>query len=276
MAADGAQRARPITKHFKERYPVDNGLLVGLSRQAVLERQFDVVANNIANVNTTGFKSSASVFQEMLSPSALETDFSGSDAKVHFVYDRTAFHNFAQGPIQRTGNPLDIALEGDGFLAVQTTAGERYTRNGALQINSTGILVTGDGDTVEGDGGPITFQAADRNISISADGRISVVEGANSSVETQRGRLRLVSFAQPQQLNAVGASLYAAPGGVTAQPATNLRLLQGATEGSNVDAVAEMTRMIEINRTYSMIASLLQTQSDDARTSLDKLAQVPS
>ena len=183
---------------------MDNGLLVGLSRQAVLERQFDVVANNIANVNTTGFKSSVSVFQELLSPGALETDFSGSDAKVHFVYDRTAFRNFAQGPIQRTGNPLDIALEGDGFLAVQTTAGERYTRNGALQINGAGILVTGDGDTVEGDGGPITFQATDRNISIGADGRISVIEGANSSVETQRGRLRLVSFAQPQQLNAVG------------------------------------------------------------------------
>ena len=255
---------------------MDNGLLVGLSRQAALERQFDVVANNIANVNTTGFKSSASLFQDFLSPSARETDFSGADRQVHFVYDRGAFRNFGQGPVQRTGNPLDVALNGDGFLAVQTTAGERYTRNGALQINGDGVLVTGDGDTVEGDNGPITFQSTDRNISISADGRISVVEGANSSVETQRGRLRLVSFAQSQQLTSGGASLFAAPAGVTAQPAANLRVLQGATEGSNVNAVTEMTRMIEINRTYSMIASLLQTQGDESRSSLDKLAQVPS
>lgn len=255
---------------------MENALLVGLSRQAALERQFDVVANNIANVNTTGFKASKSLFQEFLPEGARENDFSATDSQVHFVYDRTAFRDFTQGAIQKTGNPLDVALDGDGFIAVQTANGERYTRNGALQINATGQLVTGDGDIVEGDNGPIIFQLTDHNVSISADGRISVVEGANGSVETPRGRIKLVTFAQPQQLSSQGASLFTAPAGTAPQPAPNVRLFQGAIEGSNVNAVAEMTRMIEINRTYSMIASLLQTQNDDRRSSIDKLAQVPS
>ena len=86
----------------------------------------------------------------------------------------------SQGPIEHTGNPLDVAIDGNGFLAVQTPRGERYTRNGALQINATGELVTSDGYQVLGDGGPITFQPTDRDISISPDGTISVREGANT------------------------------------------------------------------------------------------------
>src|ERR1700675_1809973 len=114
---------------------MENALLVGLSRQAALERQFDVVANNIANLNTTGFKSSSSDFQEFLTSGAHEDNFAAADARVRFVLDRASFRNFGQGPIQQTGNPLDIALDGDALIAVQTAGGERYTRNGALQIN---------------------------------------------------------------------------------------------------------------------------------------------
>jgi flagellar basal-body rod protein FlgF len=255
---------------------MENALLVGLSRQAALERQFDVVANNIANLNTTGFKSSSSVFQEFLTSGAHEDNFAAADARVRFVLDRASFRNFGQGPIQQTGNPLDIALDGDAFIAVQTVGGERYTRNGALQINAAGELVTADGATVAGDNGPIVFQANDRNISISADGRVSALEGATGSVETLRGKLKLVSFADPQRLQGEGANLFTAPAGVTPQPAANVRVIQGAIEGSNVNGVVEMSRMIEINRTYTMIASLLQSQGDQRRTSIDKLAEVPS
>jgi flagellar basal-body rod protein FlgF len=255
---------------------VENGLLIGLSRQATLERQLDVVANNIANANTTGFKSTNSIFQEFLSEGARDRTFSVADAPIHFVFDREAWHDFSQGPIVQTGNPLDIALDGQGFIAVQTQGGERYTRNGALKINATGQLVTTDGATVEGDNGPITFQATDRKITVGADGRIAVVEGPNGSVETLRGRIKLVNFANPQQLTAEGASTFSAPAGVAPQAATNLRVIQGAVEGSNVNAVAEMTRMIEINRTYSMIASLLQSRDDERRNSIDKLAAVPN
>jgi flagellar basal-body rod protein FlgF len=256
---------------------VENGLLIGLSRQATLERQLDVVANNIANANTTGFKSTNSIFQEFLSQGARDRTFSTADAPIHFVFDREAWHDFSQGPIVQTGNPLDIALDGQGFIAVQTQGGERYTRNGALKINADGQLVTADGATVEGtNNGPITLQATDRKISVAADGRISVVEGANGSVDTVRGQIKLVSFANPQQLTSEGASTFSAPAGVAPQTPTNLRVVQGAIEGSNVNAVAEMTRMIEISRTYSMIASLMQSRDDERRNSIDKLAAVPN
>jgi flagellar basal-body rod protein FlgF len=255
---------------------MDNGLLVGLSRQTALERQFDVVANNIANLNTFGFKSTSSVFEEYLTSDARENEFGAADAQVRFVSDRTSFRNFDQGPIQQTGNPLDIALDGNAFLAVQVAGGERYTRNGALHINADGELVTADGDRVAGDNGPIVFQATDRNISISADGRLSVIEGANTSVESLRGKLKLVSFAQPQQLQAEGATLFSAPAGLTQQAATGIRVIQGAVEGSNVNGVLEMTRMIEINRTYTLINAMLKSRDDEQKNTIDKLAQVPS
>jgi len=254
---------------------MQNASLVGLSRQAALERQLDVVANNIANLNTTGFKATSSVFSEFLTSGARDNTFAAADARMHFVFDRTAFRNFAQGPIQRTGNPLDVAIDGDAFLAVQAAGGERYTRNGALQINSDGELVTSDGTKVAGDNGPIVFQATDRNVSISADGRVTAFEGL-STTETMRGHLKFVSFARPQQLQNEGGSLFSAPAGVAAQPATKVRVIQGAIEGSNVDGVLEMTRMVEINRTYSMIASLLQTQDDEHKSAIDKLAEVPN
>ncbi len=255
---------------------MENTLFVGLSRQTVLERELDVVANNIANLNTSGFKSENSVFQEFLMPTARENNFTAPDTTVHFVHDRTSYRNFGQGPIQQTGNPLDIALEGNVFLAVQTAAGERYTRSGSMQINATGQLVTPDGTVVEGDNGPITFQATDRNISISADGRISVVEGVNGTLETPRGKLKLVTFADPQRLQAEGNNLLSAPATVQPQAAVNARVTQGAVEGSNVNGVFEMTRMIEINRTYTQVATMLQTMSDLRKSTIDKLAEVPA
>ena len=255
---------------------MQNATLVGLSRLAALERQFDVVANNIANLNTAGFKASSPVFQEFLSSGAEENEFSATDATpVHFVNDPMTIVDWSEGPIQQTGNPLDIAIDGNAFLAVQTTAGERYTRNGALKINAAGTLVTSDGTPIAGDNGSIVFQTNDRNVSISADGRISVVDGAGS-VDTLRGKLKLVSFATQQQLQPEGASLFSVPAGVVPQPAAKVRVIQGAIEGSNVNGVVQMSRMIELNRTYALVASLLKSQGDQSSQSLDKLAEVPS
>jgi flagellar basal-body rod protein FlgF len=254
---------------------MENTLLVGLSRQYALERELDIVANNIANLNTSGFKSEKSVFEEFLSSGARENEFTRPDSQVRFVLDRTSFRNLGQGAVLKTGNPLDIAIDGNAFLAVQTTAGERYTRNGSMQINAAGQLVNTDGTLVAGDNGPITFQTTDRNISIAADGRISVLEGPGSA-ETQRGKIKLVEFANPQLLQAEGANQYSAPAGVAPQAAPNPRVIQGALEGSNVNGVAEMTRMIEINRTYTQVATMLQTASDLRKSSIDKLADVPA
>jgi flagellar basal-body rod protein FlgF len=255
---------------------MENSLLVGLSRQVVLERALDVVANNIANLNTNGFKADNSMFQEYLMPVARENRFNAPDRRLSFVQDNGIWHDFSKGAIQQTGNPLDVAIDGNSFLVVQTAAGERYTRNGALQINAQGQLVTSDGSTVLGDNGPIAFQQTDHDIAVSADGRISVIEGNNNRAESMRGKLRLVNFAAPQQLQKDGANNFVAPAGTVALPATDGRVIQGAVEKSNVNGVLEMTRMIEITRNYTNVASIIQQQSDLRKSAIAKLADVPA
>jgi flagellar basal-body rod protein FlgF/flagellar basal-body rod protein FlgG len=252
--------------------PMQNALLVGLSRQMALGREMDVVANNIANLDTTGYKADGSMFEEYLG-SAARTG--AGDARVSFVLDRGIWHDMSQGPIQRTGNPLDVAIDGNAFLVVQTPRGERYTRNGALQINSQGQLVTSEGLQVVGQNGPIVFQPSDREISIGIDGLISVREGQNT-IDAQRGKLKLASFAQPQRLQKDGASTYMAPAGVTPQAPTNAKVTQGAVEKSNVQSVMEMTRMVQITRAYTETAQILQNQSDMRRSAIEKLADVPA
>ncbi len=254
---------------------MENTLLIGLSRQMTLRRELDVVANNIANLNTTGFKADGHLFEEYMMPVARSDRFIGGDRRLSFVIDRATWHDPGQGPIQQTGNPLDVAVDGKAYLAVDTPRGERYTRNGALQINAQGELVTSEGYRVLGDNGPIVFQPADRNISISREGTISVREGTNAA-ESQRGRLRLVGFAQAEQLRKDGTTLFAAPAGLTPQAAPTAGVIQGAIEKSNVRAVVEMTRMIEVTRTYTTIAGMLQQQGDLRRTAIERLADVPA
>ena len=255
---------------------MENMLLVGLSRQMTLERQLDVVANNVANINTTGFKADRSLFEEYLSSPAHEDNFVRADRRVSFVHDRATFHDFAAGPSEQTKNPLDVAIDGKAFLVVQTAAGERYTRDGGLQINNQGQLVTASGDAVLGNAGPIVFQPTDKAINIAADGNITVLEGTNSSTDSVRGKLRLVNFADAQKLVKEGGNLYSAGQGVAAQPDTTSRLRAGFIEKSNVNSVHEMSRMIEVTRTYTQISALLQQQSDLHRTAIEKLADVPA
>jgi len=256
---------------------MENAVLVGLSRQIALHRELEVVANNIANLNTTGFKSDGSVFEEFLMPAARASGFQGPDRRLSYVQDRATWHNLNPGTIQQTGNPLDVAIDGDAFLVVQTARGERYTRNGSLQINAQGELVTTAGDRVLGDNGPIQFQATDHSISINADGTITVREGANTTSDSARGKLRLVRFERVQQLQKDGSSMFAAPNGVAPlAAAANVRVLQGSIEQSNVRGVVEMARMIEVTRTYTQIASLLQQANDQRRSAIEKLAEVPA
>jgi flagellar basal-body rod protein FlgF len=254
---------------------MQNALLIGLSRQVALGRQLDVIANNIANLNTTAFKANGALFEAYISPGASASDLSAQDSQVNFVRDRATWIDWGQGTLERTGNPLDLAIEGQGFLAVETANGERYTRNGALKINPQGQLVTSAGDPVLGDNGPILFQRTDRGITISKDGTISV-RTAGTDTEVTRGRLRMVSFENVNQLRKEGASYFAAPDRVTPDPDTRSAVLQGAVEKSNISAVLEMTRMIHVTRSYTQTATILAKQSDLQNSAIDKLAEVPN
>jgi len=254
---------------------MENMLLIGLSRQMTLERQLDVVANNVANVNTTGYKADKSLFQEFLMPGAHQDNFQGKDRRVSYVTDRATYHDFAQGPLEPTKSPLDVAIDGKGFLVVQTPGGERYTRDGSLQINAQGQLVTAAGNPVLGTGGPIVFQPTDKEVTINADGGVSVLEGVNR-IDSIRGKLRLVSFAQAQKLVKEGANLYSGGEGNAAQPDAISRVRQGFVEKSNVNSVSEMSKMIEVTRAYTQISAMLQQQGDLRKSALEKLADVPA
>jgi flagellar basal-body rod protein FlgF len=263
-----------LARIIQGRTTMENTLLIGLSRQTVLERQYDVVANNVANVNTTGFKADRSLFQEFLRTGAHEDNFVGSDRRVSYVQDRATFRDYSQGATEQTKNPLDIAIDGSGFLAVQTPAGERYTRDGGLQINNQGQLVTVAGNPVLGTNGPIVFQPTDHDITISPDGTVTVLAGI-ATTDSVRGKLRLVSFPQDQKLLKEGLNLYAA-GETAPQPDLKSVVQQGFIEKSNVNSVAEMSRMIEVSRAYTQISTLLQQQGDLHKTAIEKLADVPA
>jgi flagellar basal-body rod protein FlgF/flagellar basal-body rod protein FlgG len=255
---------------------MENALLIGLSRQMVLQREMEVVANNIANIDTNGFKADFSLFEEYLMPGARDGNFQAADSRVSFVRNRGTLIDLNQGALQRTGGPLDIAINGNAFLAIQTPQGERYTRNGGLQINAQGDLVTSEGYQVLGDGGPITFQPQDIGITINQEGTVSVKNGANATVEIIRGRLRLVTFAQPQRLQKEGGSTFSAPADMPATASTTAQVVQGALEKSNVRPIVEMSHMIEVSRSYAAIANLVQAQGDLRKTAIQQLSDVPT
>ncbi len=254
---------------------MENALLVGLSRQMGLAHELDVVSNNIANINTTGFKADNAAFSEFLTSNARDNDFGGKDKRISFVQDRNTWIDLSQGAVERTGNPLDVAVDGKGYFTVQTQRGQRYTRNGSLTINATGQLVTSEGDQVMGTAGPITFQVNDHDVNISSTGIISVRDGTGA--DAPRGQLQLTYFDRPQLLKKDGASLFNAPAGVNTVPVpANTRVVQGGLEKSNVHAIAAMARMIEITRSYSDVSAILQQESDQRRSALQQLSQPPS
>jgi flagellar basal-body rod protein FlgF len=255
---------------------MENTLLVGLSRQMALGHELEIIANNVANIDTTGFKADNASFSQYLMPGASDGQFSGKDRRVSFVQDRASWTDMSPGALAHTGNPLDVAIDGKGYFVVQTPRGQRYTRNGSFSISPTGQLVTADGDQVVGTGGPITFQLTDHDVSISANGIVTVRDGAGT-IDTPRGQLQIVSFDKPQLLKKDGGATFNPPANVTPGPVPQgTHVVQGAIEKSNVNAVAQMARMIEITRSYSDIAAILQQQGDQRRNALQQLSQTPS
>ena len=243
---------------------MENAQLIGLSRQMALQRQMNVVANNIANLNTTGFKAEQLLFEEYKMPVAKDRDFAFSDQRLSYTEDWTTIHDMATGAVTDTGNPLDVALDGEGFLAVQTPQGERYTKAGSMAIDAGGTLVDLQGNPVMGELGPITFTSTETDIRITADGTIATSEGT-------KGKLKLVEFADPQAATREGNNLWAAN---NAQPATQTRVVQGAIEKSNVSGIAEMTEMIRVQRAYESAASMQDKQDEMRRNAIQRLAQV--
>jgi flagellar basal-body rod protein FlgF len=218
----------------------------------------------MANLTTTGFKASDLMFEDYLMPKARDNDFGGFDRNVHFTQDWSTVHDMRAGAIEQTDNPLDVALMGDGFLSVETPDGVRYTRNGSLTLDATGLLVDLNGNPVMGQGGQIKFGEAETGITIAADGTISSSDG-------NKGKLALTEFADVQALVREGDNYFSGPGG---NPAVATRVMQGAVERSNVSGVTEMTSMIRVQRAYQSLASLMQRQDELRSNAIQRLGEV--
>lgn len=239
-----------------------NSQLVGLSHEVALRRELDVIANNLANMNTTGYKAERIAFEDYLMPQAEGSTLRRADQPVAYVQDWASYRDLDPGARRPTGNALDIALSPGGYLTVETDQGIRYTRNGALQINEQGELATMAGDPVVSLGGiPIVFNVNDSDVTITTSGNVNTSGGA-------RGTLQLVSFPNEQELLSVGYNLYQAP--VEGEVDPNVTVTQGVLEASNVQPVKEMARLVELQRAYETQSNLL-SQSDDMRAEAIRL-----
>ncbi|MGY0195464.1 flagellar basal-body rod protein FlgF [Leptothrix sp. BB-4] len=227
--------------------------------KATMQRQ-ETLANNLANVSTVGFRAELQAFR------AVPVRGDGATTRA-YALETTTGYNPSQGPITTTGRNLDVALQGNGWLAVQALDGtEAYTRAGSLQVNSEGVLVGHNGLPVLGDGGPITLPA-NAEVTVGQDGSITArsATGGNTPV----GKLKLVS---PQdKLQRGDDGLFRAPGGdLPADP--NARLQSGALEGSNVSAIETMVSMISAARQFEAQMKSMQTTEQDERAAAQLLS----
>jgi flagellar basal-body rod protein FlgF len=182
------------------------------------------------------------------------------------VQDFGTVRDTKQGPVTRTGNPLDLALQGDGYLKVETPLGIRYTRNGRFQLDGTGQVVTAQGYPVLADGDrPLTVPTDAQDITVTKDGTVTTNQG-------EAGRLAVVRFDNERDLVPASGGLFVTE--AVPQPATETVVLQGMIEGSNVESILEITRMMNISHNFGFAKDLGDSESERARTAIDKLGKV--
>ncbi len=225
--------------------------------------QLDTVSNNLANVNTTGFKANRRYFRTTLNNLLLQGGPHGepirlSEDKYYLATD------FSQGPLVETRNPLDIAINGSGFFVLETGDTESYTRNGNFTINSEGELVNHLNYRVMGEEGPIT--AVGREVVIRETGEV-FVDGRLA------GTIRIVDFEEPYRLRRNGYGYFIPVQGSEAIQAEQFGVMQGHLENSNVNPVAEMVRMIELNRSYESCQRAIHAQDETLKLAVNELAR---
>lgn len=244
---------------------MENALLIGLSRQMALSHQMDVVANNIANLETPGYKGETLKFEEYIMPAAESDGITRPTEDVSYVIDASVVRNFVAGSIKPTGNPLDVAINGNGWFSIETPNGERYTRDGHFTLNEAGTLVTAEGNPVIGENGSFVFTPEETGIAIANDGTVSSSAGT-------KGKLKIVGFENEALMVKEGSNLFSSQ--AAGQTIETPRVAQGFIEGSNVTAVTEIARMIEVTRSYISTAKALERLADLKSQAINDLADV--
>jgi flagellar basal-body rod protein FlgF len=240
--------------------------LIHLSRLVALQRKLDVVANNVANSNNAGFRARQLSFREYLKPEREVDETGKKERPVSLVDPSFHFTNSTPGALQPTGNPLDLAIQGEGYFVVKTAQGDRYTRAGSLTIDGSGQIVTLTGEPIMGKDGPIRVPPNDGEVSVVADGTIS-------SKRAVLGQLRLVRFANSELLQPTRDGLLRTSHAPIDLSSDQTRIISGTLEKSNVETTREMTRLAEITRSYEMVGRPLKSSQDVEE--INKLANVP-
>lgn len=224
------------------------GLYQNAASMILLEEKTDVLANNMANVSTAGYKDRGVYFQQLITAEeALQRNLQ----QVRLPDGATpTYTDYTAGVLKQTGNPWDLAIRGDGFFAVQTPTGTAYTRSGQFTTNQEGVLVDASGYPVIGEGGPVTIPQGSQ-LDVDASGSISV-DG------TQVGRLAVFSFPLQEAVYLTGN--YFRPAGGQVSASTDATVEQGYLEGSNVSVVREMVEMIQAHRHFEANQKLIQAQ----------------
>jgi flagellar basal-body rod protein FlgF/flagellar basal-body rod protein FlgG len=243
---------------------MDSGLYAACTALVTRTQALDTIANNLANASTTGFRAERNVFSSVLASKNAEASVLDQTINSYGILSGTNLDQ-TQGALQKTGNELDLGIEGPGYFVVQTASGPHYTRNGSFQVSSKGQLVTASGDAVMGQGGVITILPGP--VSISADGTIS----SNGAVV---GKVRVVEFPVNTQLTSLGNGNYSAPAN-TAKAATESNVRQGMLARPNVNPVASMVELVTAPRTAAMMQRALSMfNSEIDKTATQDLPKV--
>ena len=243
---------------------MQNASAVALSRLVAQQRAMDVTADNIANADTPGFKTERTLFADWLSHQS-GTDSVRGGRTVAYTQDRATYRDNAAGALNHTANPLDLAITGPGFFTVQSKAGPALTRAGRFELQADGTVADADGNALlDTTGKPIRVAAADTALQVAGDGTLSSENGP-------LGKIGVVQPADPNKMQTLGSRLLSAdtPTTAVAQP----KVVEGALEQSNVQPVAETTRMMNDLREFQFVSQFVEAEGQREQTAIDKLTQ---
>ena len=245
---------------------MNSGMYAAVSGSLAAMRRLDVISNNLANINTPGYKKDKMSFEGLLAGTANPPAVPQGTTADPILQKENIYIDYGSGPTSQSGNPLDLALDGDGFFAVTTPEGTAYTRQGNFRMSADGTLVTVDGYPVQGAGGS-AIRIQGNRIEIDAKGGITV-DG------TQSAAISVLDFEKPYTLTKVGNALFVPADLQTAPQAGTAQIQQGHLEGSNVESISEMVQLIETNRYFEACSKVIKGFDDMAAKAANDLGRV--
>jgi flagellar basal-body rod protein FlgF len=246
---------------------MDNTINIALSRLSVQQRAMEMIAGNLANTSTPGFRAERMVFADWLTSQSSGAVPAG-DRKLAFTQVRATYRDQSEGSITPTNNPLDLALTGNGFFTVQTANGTRLTRAGRFSLQGDGSITDESGNPLlDTNGAPMRISPADTQLTVKGDGSLNSENGP-------LGQIAVVTPNDPNRLTAEGGRLFRAD--VPTTPVTAPKVIQGALEESNVQPITEVTRMISTERDFQFVAQFVEAEGQRKQSAIDKMAAAPT